>query len=280
MSSACVHPLLDRHRIEVVDHQEARDQLVVLAISSRVPASASSTIRSSPAPYICTTADVSSSARLRHAGIVEVLQPPRELLHTGYELLGLHGHGASAVGVWTTFRTGPLPAVHVHAARQARVERAHRPHDVDPLEVLRAVLLEDRRVLHRVLVGAGSPVDVARARVPRRRRVGLVVRDLAVLDHHVVREDAAGGLVEAHADRRLRHLELVPALGAAGLDLLHRPLQVVQRDQRRVGLVVGARAVALDRVRLLRAPSTPSPSRACSASAAAPSGCCRPVALA
>ena len=47
-------------------------------------------------------------------------------------------------------------------------------------------------------------------------------------------------------------LKLVPALGPAGLHLLHRPLQAVQRDQRAVGLVVGARAVALDRVGLLR----------------------------
>src|SRR5580704_15412671 len=35
--------------------------------------------------------------------------------------------------------------VHVHAARQARVEAAHGAHDVDALEVVRRVLLEDRR---------------------------------------------------------------------------------------------------------------------------------------
>ena len=149
-------------------------------------------------------------------------------------------------------RTLPLAGVHVHAAGQARIERAHRAHDVDALEVLGAVLLEDRRVLHRILVRARRPVDVARARVPRRRRVGLVVGDLAVADHHVVGEHAAGGLVEAAADRAVRNGELVPALRPPRLDLLHRPLEAVQRDQRAVGLVVGPGAVALDRVGLLR----------------------------
>ncbi len=48
-----------------------------------------------------------------------------------------------------------------------------------PLKLSGAVLLEDRRVLHRVLVGTRRAVDVARARVPRRRRVRVVVRDLA-----------------------------------------------------------------------------------------------------
>src|SRR6202042_2041 len=86
--------------------------------------------------------------------------------------------------------------VHVHAARQARVEAADRTHDVDALEVLRTVLLEDRRVLNRVLVGARGAIRVTRAGVPWRRRVRLVVGDLALADHHVVREHAASGLVE------------------------------------------------------------------------------------
>src|SRR6185503_18595313 len=64
--------------------------------------------------------------------------------------------------------------VHVDAARQARVEAPHRPHDVDALEVVRSVLLEDRHVLHRVLVRPRGAVAVARARVPGRRRVRVV----------------------------------------------------------------------------------------------------------
>ncbi len=158
--------------------------------------------------------------------------------------------------------------------RTAGMDRttAHRPHDVDALEVLRAVLLEDRRVLHRVLIGSRGSEGVTRTRVPRRRRVRLVVGDLAVADHHVMREHAAGGLVEADADRLLGNGELVPALGPPGLDLLHRPLEVVQGDQRAVRLVVGSgRGHARSRS-TSPGPSTRAPSPACSASAAAPSG--------
>src|ERR1700686_2305803 len=68
--------------------------------------------------------------------------------------------------------------VHVHTARQTGIEAAHGAHDVDALEGVGSVLLEDRRVLYRVFVGAGGAVHVARRRVPWRRRVGVVVRDL------------------------------------------------------------------------------------------------------
>ena len=145
-----------------------------------------------------------------------------------------------------------LAEVHVHAARQARVEAAHRAHDVDALEVLAVVLLEDRLALHRVLVRAGRAVAVARVGVPRRRRVRVVVGDLAVPDHHVVRQHAADRLGEAAADALVGHLERLPRLGVAGADLGQRLLDEVQRAGRGVGLEVGAGPVALDRVAPLR----------------------------
>src|SRR5438105_6118308 len=67
--------------------------------------------------------------------------------------------------------TGPAAEVHVHPAGQAWVEGTDRPHDVDALEVLGLVLLEDRGVLHRVLVGSRGPVDVPDAPVPWGRGV-------------------------------------------------------------------------------------------------------------
>src|SRR5581483_9263581 len=70
----------------------------------------------------------------------------------------------------------PAAEVHVDAAGQARVEAADRAHDVDALEVVLGVLLEDRRVLHRVLVRARGPVDVTDAAVPGGGRVRVVVR--------------------------------------------------------------------------------------------------------
>src|SRR5690348_9747745 len=65
--------------------------------------------------------------------------------------------------------------IHMHATRQTRIEAAHRTHDVDTLEVIRPVLLEDRRVLNRVFVWTRRAVDVARIRVPRSRRIRMVV---------------------------------------------------------------------------------------------------------
>src|SRR5712691_2499089 len=138
--------------------------------------------------------------------------------------------------------------VHMHPARQARVEAAHRAHDVDALEGVRRVLLEDRRVLHRVLVRPGRPVAIPHAAVPRRGRVRVVVRDLPVPDHHVVREHAADRLGEAAAERVLGHVEGLPRLGPPGPDLGEGLLDEVQRDPGGVGLEVGPGPVPLDRV--------------------------------
>src|SRR6476620_11381978 len=56
-------------------------------------------------------------------------------------------------------------------------------------------------------------------------------------------------LVEADADGFFRHLEVAPALRPARADLFGRLVQAVESDERGVRLVVGTRAVALDRVR-------------------------------
>src|SRR6476646_2005034 len=234
-----------------------------IVVARRAPSSpaANSTSRicSRPAPYICTMADTSSSASCCVATSPTAASRDWRSCTRSTSCSGPSVAAVTAMVPPLRHRRGCVDdlahlaaAVHVHAAGQAGVERADGPHDVDSLEVLRSVLLEYGGVLDGVLVRARRSERIARARVPGRRRVGLVVRDLALADHHVVGEHAAGSLVEAAADGALGHLELVPALGAAGLYLLHRPLQIVQRDQRRVGLVVGAGAVALDRVRLLR----------------------------
>ena len=152
------------------------------------------------------------------------------------------GHDCPALaGEWCRSRTVPRAVVEVDAARQAGIEAADGPHDVDPLEVGPIVLLEDRLALDRVLVRTGGPELVARVGVPRGRRVGVVVRDLAAADDHVVGQDAADGLGEPDADRLVRHLELVPGLGVAGPDLGQRLLDEVQRarPRRRPGSTSG-----------------------------------------
>ena len=138
--------------------------------------------------------------------------------------------------------------VHVDAAGQARVEAAHRPHDVHALEVVRPVLLEDGHVLNRVLVGPGRAEAVAGAAVPRRRRVRVVVGDHPVLDHHVVGERAAHRLVEAAADRLVGHLEGGEHLDVAAAAALQPLLDEVQGHRRGVGDEVHPGPVALQRV--------------------------------
>ena len=76
--------------------------------------------------------------------------------------------------------------IHVDAAGQTGIEAAHRAHDIDALEFVRTVLLKDRRVLHRVFVRSRRAVNIARIRVPRRRRIRMVVGDLAVANDHVM----------------------------------------------------------------------------------------------
>src|SRR5438128_7975665 len=68
-----------------------------------------------------------------------------------------------------------IAQVHVHAAREARIETAHRAHDVDAFEVGRPVLFEDRRTHHGVLIWSGGAETISRTPIPRRRRIGMVV---------------------------------------------------------------------------------------------------------
>src|SRR5262249_21509999 len=75
--------------------------------------------------------------------------------------------------------------IHVHAAWQARVEAAYGAHNIYAFEIVRPVLFEDRRALHRVLIRPRRSVDVTRAGVPRRRRVRVIIGDLSVTDHDV-----------------------------------------------------------------------------------------------
>src|SRR5579884_157700 len=132
----------------------------------------------------------------------------------------------------------------MHATRQAGIEAAHRAHNVDALEVLRAVFLEDGRVLYGILVGARSAIDIAHAAIPWRRRIGMVVGDLAILDDHVMREDAAYRLMESATNGLLWYGEVGPGFGMPGAYLIKRLIDAVQSDGSGIGLEVGACPVA------------------------------------
>src|SRR6185436_18164153 len=99
---------------------------------------------------------------------------------------------------------------------------------------------------------AWGPVGVARARIPRRRRIGMVVGDLAIPDDEMMRQHAADRFGEAAADGLLRHRELLPGLGVPEADFAQGLVDEVERAPGGVGLEVGAGAIALDGVAPLR----------------------------
>src|SRR5438309_5438750 len=111
--------------------------------------------------------------------------------------------------------------VHVHAAREARIETAYRAHDVDAFEVGGPVLFEDRRTHHRVFIWSAGAETISRTPIPRRRRIGMVVGDLAIANHHVMRQHAPHCFVEAAADRFVRNLELLEYSEVARADVGH-----------------------------------------------------------
>src|SRR5260370_21653231 len=122
-----------------------------------------------------------------------------------------------------------IAQMHVHAARHARIEAAHRAHDVDALESIRRVLLEYRGVLHRVFKRPGRAVTVSHAGVPGGRRVRVVVGDPAAAYHHVMAENTAYRFGEAAAIGLVRDRERLPGLRAAGPDLGECLLNEVDR---------------------------------------------------
>src|ERR1700729_3692104 len=142
--------------------------------------------------------------------------------------------------------------IHVYAARQAGIEAAYRAHDVDTLELIRPVLLEDGCILHRILVRPRCPIHIPRVGVPGGGWIGMIVGDLTVPDHNMMREYAAYGLMEATADGFVGHFEFRPGSSATGMQLLQRLFGEVQSGGRGISLEVGARAIALDGVTPLR----------------------------
>src|SRR5215469_15249609 len=139
-----------------------------------------------------------------------------------------------------------VPEVHVNAAGKARVEASHRSHDVNAAEVLRAVLFEDRSVLHCVFVWARRAVNVAGICIPRRWRIGMIIGYLAVANDDVMREHAAYCLMKAASDGVVRDLEIAPRFGLPGVQRLQRLFAEVERRRGRVGLEIRPGAVALD----------------------------------
>src|SRR5262245_57785992 len=138
--------------------------------------------------------------------------------------------------------------IHMHSTRHARVKAPHYAHDVNPLEIIGHVLFEDGPTWHRILIGTRRAVNVARAGVPRRRRIRVIIGDFSIADNHVMREHAAYGLVEAAADRFLRRREFRPGPGSARPHFGERTLDKIKSRRRRIRLEVSPSAISLDGV--------------------------------
>ena len=170
----------------------------------------------------------------------------RLMVHTNSALQRrLRSHDAEHRGVMRLQHLA-VAEIHVHAAGQARIEAANGAHDIDSLEFVGAIFLEDRRVLHRILIRSRSAVAIARIGIPGSWRIGVIVGDLVILDHHVMRQDAAHRFVEAAADRFFGNLEVVPGPGAAGVQLCQRLLGKIECGGSGVRLEVSASAIALN----------------------------------
>src|SRR5271170_6198134 len=136
-----------------------------------------------------------------------------------------------------------IAEIHVHAARQTRIEAAYGAHDVDALEFVRPILFEDRRVLHRILVRARGSVNIARIGVPGRGRIRMIVCDFAVANYDVVREYSAHRFVEAAGNRVVRNFEVVPGFRPPGVQFRESLLGEIKRAASRVTLEVSPRPI-------------------------------------
>ena len=106
------HALLERHRVQVVDQQQAGDRTVLRElVKDRRARLASGLDRLDDPPQpVAVHRDHGRHERLGELPrlrIGQLLDPGRELLDA-FEQLSWVGH-ASAVGVWMTFLTRPLP---------------------------------------------------------------------------------------------------------------------------------------------------------------------------
>src|SRR5678815_5531558 len=101
---------------------------------------------------------------------------PDPLLKEYLAIPGYHPHSVSHHGASSGLKTEhgrmmrlqhfAVPQIHVHTARQTRIEAPYRAHYIDSLELVRAIFLKDRSILHRILVRTWSAIDVARIGIP------------------------------------------------------------------------------------------------------------------
>ena len=74
----------------------------------------------------------------------------------------------------------------------------------------------------------------------------MIIGDLAVAYHHVMREHSAHSFVESASNGILWHFEFIPCPGVPGIQLFERLLDEIQRCRGCIRLEVRACAIPLD----------------------------------
>src|SRR5581483_8573705 len=138
--------------------------------------------------------------------------------------------------------------IHMNAAGQARVEASDSSHDIDSFEVLRSIFFKNGSVLDRIFIRPRRAVDIARARVPRRRRIWMIIRNFLIADYDVMRQYSSNRFMESTANRLLRYFEIRPGFGSAIPHRVERFLDEIESRRGGIGLEVSSSAIALNRI--------------------------------
>ena len=149
------------------------------------------------------------------------------------------------------FQNLPISEIHMDTTGQARIEAANGAHDIDSLELVRAIFLKYRRVLYRILIWPWSSEAIAGICIPRSWRIWVIVGDLVIANHDVMRQDSAHGFVEAATDTFFRNFEVVPGPSATCMQLPSAPARqstVLLRRRRPGSRCAPSRSIALLRL--------------------------------
>jgi len=74
----------------------------------------------------------------------------------------------------------------------------------------------------------------------------MIIRDLAVTNHHVMRQHAAHSFMKAASDSLIGHFEIGPCFSVTGVQFSHRLLSKIKRRRCRVSLEISPGSITLD----------------------------------
>src|SRR5436305_4035246 len=116
----------------------------------------------------------------------------------------------------------------MHTTGQAGIKAANCSHDINALEVVRAILFEDRRILHSIFIRARGAIDISYTAIPWGGWIRVVVRDLPIFDHHMMGKHTSYGLVESTTNSFVWDCKFGPGFAMSGTYLIKSLIDKVQ----------------------------------------------------